>query len=156
MSSARILGMTVTGSAKHYDKVVQLKPELVIVEEAAHVVEANVVAGLTKFCRRLILIGDHKQLRPSTVDYDLTKANMLDVSMMERFVRNAETKGIQTWTQLDVQRRMRPEISELVCPVIYDQLTNDPIVFRYPNVKGMEKNLFFVNHNELEHQVKLV
>lgn len=44
--------------------------EVVIVEEAAEILEAHVLACLTSHVKHLVMIGDHKQLRPK-VCYDL-------------------------------------------------------------------------------------
>lgn len=43
----------------------------VLVEEAAEIVEAHVVAALPSSATRLIMIGDHQQLRPKVNQYDL-------------------------------------------------------------------------------------
>ena len=43
----------------------------VLVEEAAEIVEAHVVATLPSSATRLIMIGDHQQLRPKVNQYDL-------------------------------------------------------------------------------------
>lgn len=43
----------------------------ILVEEAAEIVEAHVVAALPATAQRLIMIGDHQQLRPKVNNYDL-------------------------------------------------------------------------------------
>lgn len=153
LKQAKVIGMTTTGAVK-YKKMVEtiLKPKIMLVEEAAHVLEAYVVASLTRHCTQLILIGDHKQLRPMIADHDLAK-DFLDVSLMERLVQNGIAQNIQNWTQLKVQHRMRSEISKLICPVIYEELENHSDVDTYPEVKGCSKNLFFVNHKNPESKV---
>ena len=42
-----------------------------VVEEAAEVLEAHVLAALAPQTQHLILIGDHEQLRPKTEMYEL-------------------------------------------------------------------------------------
>lgn len=64
--------MTTTGAAKYRQILQQLKPRLVIVEEAAEVLEAHTITTLSKECQHLILIGDHQQVRePHTNCYCL-------------------------------------------------------------------------------------
>jgi superfamily I DNA and/or RNA helicase len=46
-----------------------LSPSIIIVEEAAEVLEAHVIATLTRHTQHLILIGDHQQLRPQASVY---------------------------------------------------------------------------------------
>lgn len=40
-----------------------MEPRIVIVEEAAEVLEAHTIATLSKACQHLILIGDHQQVK---------------------------------------------------------------------------------------------
>jgi hypothetical protein len=155
LKNCRVIGLTTTGAVKHKAKVLKLKPKMMIVEEAAHVLEAHVVSSLTHHCEQMIMIGDHKQLRPLTADYDLAWKNKLDVSLMERMVRNGIHQERKNWVQLNIQHRMRPEIARMVCPVIYKDLNNHQDVTQYPLVKGSQKNIFFVNHTSLEERVSI-
>ena len=79
MRRAKVVGMTTTGAAKMHKMLRQLKPSIIIVEEAAEVLEAHIVASLTPSCKHLILIGDHQQLRPNPTVYELAKTYNLDV-----------------------------------------------------------------------------
>ena len=142
LETADVIGMTTTGAAKYQHILHLVKPKIVIVEEAAEVLESHVVSALNAGTQHLILIGDHKQLRPKPNEYDLVKKYKLDISLFERLVR----KGFPHAT-LQIQHRMRPEIAELVCPHIYDTLINHESVLHYQNVKGICKNLFFINHS---------
>lgn len=47
---------------------------------------------------------------------------------------------------LATQRRMRPEIADLIRPAVYPNLRDAPHVEGYPPVKGMRRNLFFWDH----------
>lgn len=50
-----------------------LSPAVLFVEEAAEMLEPQVLAVLNPDLQHLILIGDHHQLRPSVESYDLEK-----------------------------------------------------------------------------------
>lgn len=177
--SALVLGMTTTGAVKYKKLVNNLKPKIMFVEEAAHVLEAHVVASLTQHCEQMIMIGDHQQLRPMTADHDMSSKYRLDVSLMERLVRNGISQKKQNWVQLKNQHRMRPEIARyvqtksnkndghteitkafqffrMVCPVIYPELYNDPCVELYPHVLGCQKNIYFVDHQYFEARVRTI
>lgn len=117
----------------------------VLVEEAAEILESHVVCSLTKACQHVILIGDHKQLRPKISVYQLGTKFNLNISLFERMV---SIRG--DCTQLAHQHRMRPQIAKLITPSIYEKLYNDESVTAHPNVKGLTKNLFFINHNNRE------
>lgn len=51
---------------------------------------------------------------------------------------------------LTTQYRMRPEISSLLRNIIYEKITDDNSVKMYPDVVGVSKNLYFINHTEPE------
>ena len=140
--TAEIIGMTTTGAAKYQHILHLVKPRIVIVEEAAEVLESHIVSALNAGTQHLILIGDHKQLRPKPNEYELAKKYHLDVSLFERLVRN----GFPHST-LEFQHRMRPEIAQLVKPHIYSTLFNHSSVEEYPDVRGVSTNLFFINHH---------
>lgn len=62
----QIIGATTTGAAKVKPFLNRLDCPIVIVEEAAEVLEAHVLTSITDKCQHAILIGDHQQLRPNT------------------------------------------------------------------------------------------
>lgn len=47
---------------------------------------------------------------------------------------------------LMTQRRMRPDIADLIRPAVYPNLKDAAHVLGYPSVKGMRRNLFFWDH----------
>ena len=51
---------------------------------------------------------------------------------------------------LALQHRMRPEVARLIVPAIYPTLENHPSVLEYPNIRGMDSNIFFLTHTEME------
>ncbi|XP_056376825.1 NFX1-type zinc finger-containing protein 1-like [Hyla sarda] len=149
LQEADIIGMTTTGAARLRNLLQNVQPKIVIVEEAAEVLEAHIITTLSSSCQHLILIGDHQQLRPSTTVYELAKSFNLEVSMFERLIRMKVP-----YVRLDYQHRMRPEIAQLLTPHIYDKLENHASVLSYENIKGVCHNLFFVDHNHLEEHIK--
>lgn len=117
---------------------------------------------------------DHEQLRPSTAVHALATENVrnslfkayvysmtpqfnyitmtfgqrLDVSLFERLT------GFIDRTLLTEQRRMRPIIRELLTPIYLSSLTDNPLVSKYPKVKGMVNDLYFFDHEEEEKNLK--
>ncbi|XP_062853233.1 NFX1-type zinc finger-containing protein 1 [Trichomycterus rosablanca] len=149
LQHAKVIGMTTTGAAKYRQVLQLLKPRLVIVEEAAEVLEAHTITTLTRDCQHLVLIGDHQQLRPSATVYELAKNFNLEVSMFERLINMNFP-----YVRLNYQHRMRPEIARLLTPHIYTELENHPSVLEYENIKGISTNMFFVDHQSLEVEIK--
>ncbi|XP_047439999.1 NFX1-type zinc finger-containing protein 1 isoform X2 [Mugil cephalus] len=149
LKEATVIGMTTTGAAKYRKELQEVRPRLVVVEEAAEVLEAHTITTLTKACQHLILIGDHQQLRPSATVYDLAKNFNLEMSMFERLV-----KMRLPFVRLNYQHRMRPDIARLLTPHIYSELENHPSVLEYENIKGLNTNLFFVEHTHPEEEIK--
>jgi len=123
-----------------------MQPVITIVEEAAEVLEAHIITSLSPGCQHVILIGDHQQLRPSPTVYDLQINYNLDVSLFERMVKN----GMQ-FSRLCLQHRMRPEIAKMLDHIYAEpKLQNHESVLNFEDIKGVERNLFFVDHNEKE------
>ena len=141
----QIIGMTTTGAAKNSELLRLIDPKIVVVEEAAEVLECHVVTALTENTDHLILIGDHRQLRAKANVFDLIKYKNFDVSLFERMIRN----GIP-YNSLKYQHRMRPEMTHLIRPLIYRELFDHPSVFLYEDVRGMRKNMFFLDHSHYE------
>lgn len=54
---------------------------------------------------------------------------------------------------LNVQHRMRPEISCLIAPLIYPDLKNHESVLQFDPIKGVSKNIYFVEHKVPEFEV---
>ncbi|KAF2349931.1 P-loop containing nucleoside triphosphate hydrolase, partial [Trinorchestia longiramus] len=142
---ADVVGLTTTGAAQFQAVVQELKPRIVIIEEAAEILEAHVVASLNSNCEHLIMIGDHQQLKPSPAVYQLGKNYGLDMSLFERMINN----GLEYQT-LQYQHRMRPEISSLLVPSIYEHLKDHQSVHGRPHIRGVEKSVFFITHKEKE------
>ena len=145
LETAHVIGMTTTAAARYQQVLHMVKPRIVIVEEAAEVLESHIVSALSAGTHHLILIGDHKQLRPKPNEYNLVINYNLDISLFERLVRNSFPH-----TTLENQHRMRPEIAELVKPHIYEILNDDDSVKKYPKVKGISCNMFLVCHTKQE------
>ncbi len=146
LGRASVIGMTTTATAKYQDLIHALKPEIVIVEEAAEVLESHLVTALTSSVQQLIAIGDHQQLRPGTAVHELAKEKHLEVSLFERLVLN----GVPHVT-LSQQRRMRPEVSGLI-RTLYPNLRDHALVTgpARPHIKGMPHDVFFYDHTAPE------
>ncbi|KAH3813248.1 NFX1-type zinc finger-containing protein 1-like [Dreissena polymorpha] len=140
LQRASIIGMTTTCAARYSETLRYIKPKIVIVEEAAEVLEAHVITALNKNCEHLILIGDHKQLQPNPALYELELHYNLNISLFERMVMN----GIQH-DCLQLQHRMRPEIADIMRHIYYNLIDNVNVK-QYENIRGVSKNVMFIRH----------
>ncbi|KAG8761161.1 hypothetical protein FRC11_014303 [Ceratobasidium sp. 423] len=152
LARADIVGCTTTGAARLVSLLSGMGPKVMIVEEAGQVLEAHILASLVGTVEHVILIGDPLQLRPNINSYKLSIENpktgkiyRFDQSLMERL-----TSSGFPMSQIDVQRRMRPEISSLIRNTLYPNLKDNERVLNYPNVRGMYKNMYFVSHSHQE------
>ena len=144
LRQADVIGMTTTGAAKHFEVLQSIKPKIVIVEEAAEVLEGHIITSLSDECEHLILIGDHKQLKPSPTVYKLAKKYKLDLSLFERMINNKVNHK-----QLEIQHRMRPEIANII-RLIYPYLKDHEIVLHKPDIRGVSRNVYFITHQHAE------
>ncbi|KAH8824642.1 P-loop containing nucleoside triphosphate hydrolase protein [Flagelloscypha sp. PMI_526] len=150
LQQKRIIGCTTTGAAKYKDQIQGSKPAVLLVEEAGEILESHVITALGENSSQLILIGDHKQLRPKVNHYALTveKGDGYDLnkSLFERLVhRNFPHQT------LVAQHRMRPEIADLIRHLeTYDTLHDAPRTSNRPNLRGIRGNVVFIDHTHPE------
>uniref|UniRef100_A0A2K6MG87 NFX1-type zinc finger-containing protein 1 n=1 Tax=Rhinopithecus bieti TaxID=61621 RepID=A0A2K6MG87_RHIBE len=146
LKDAQVVGMTTTGAAKYRQILQKVEPRIVIVEEAAEVLEAHTIATLSKACQHLILIGDHQQLRPSANVYDLAKNFNLEVSLFERLV-----KVNIPFVRLNYQVRSWASTMPL-----YSSLRNksETLSQKKKKLSGVSSNLFFVEHSFPEQEIQ--
>lgn len=145
MKEALVVGMTTTAAARLKTSLQALKSPIVIVEEAAEVLEAHITCSLTNCCKHLILIGDHQQLKPSTANFTIETKYLLGISLFERMINN----NVQCHT-LNIQHRMRPEIADLIRPAIYPVLKDHESVLNRAPILGIENCVYFIDHQEPE------
>ena len=102
----------------------QIKPCAVIIEEAAGILEGQLVSVLPPSIQHLVMLGDQEQLKPSVTCYELKRYKNLDCSMFERLINNNLDHQ-----QLGKQFRMRDDIAQLLRELkIYKVLGTDPKV----------------------------
>ena len=145
---ATVVGMTTTGAAKYHSVLQNVSPKVVVIEEAAEVMEAHILTSLTHKTEHAILIGDHKQLRPKAAVHDLAQTYNLEVSLFERMVMNN-----MDCKRLSVQHRMRPEIAALTKRIYDHEITDHVSVKDFEKISGVCYNLFFIEHNHPERMV---
>jgi len=145
LRKAKVVAMTTTGAARCQTLMHEVRPDIIMVEEAAEVLESHILASLHPYVKQLILIGDHKQLQPSTSHHDLTVQYRLNISLFERLM-----DGGLEFKILKTQRRMRPEIAALSAMHYHNLIDNAASVLDYPRVLGTAENVYLINHNHLE------
>eukprot|EP00924_Labyrinthula_sp_SR-Ha-C_P001245 augustus_masked-scaffold_7-processed-gene-18.6-mRNA-1 protein AED:0.40 eAED:0.40 QI:0/0/0/0.5/1/1/2/0/1721 len=155
LKAAQVVGFTSVGAANNLDLLKELKPKIVIYEEAGEVLEAHVMATLTRNLEHLILIGDHLQLPPKVQNYSLSRESAspykLDVSLFERLVNLAtKHKNSTQFVTLERQRRMRPEISCFIRKCLYPNLVDDDIVLNRGDIPGFRDHVVFLDHDNPE------
>jgi hypothetical protein len=165
-----VVGVTTVGLANNSELLRGLRAKVLICEEAGEVLESHVLTVLLPSIQHAILIGDHLQLRPRisnlklSMEYDRDgpKYN-LDESLFERLANsrfrdwniNGEERGSKRGcrfpvAQLDHQRRMHPTISILVRETLYPYLRDHPNTTFYPEIPGMKRRLFWLDHCNME------
>ncbi|KAI0182886.1 hypothetical protein EV127DRAFT_377975 [Xylaria flabelliformis] len=157
LSTANVVGVTTTGLARNLDLLRRLRCKVLICEEAGEVLEAHNLTALLPSIEHCVLIGDQLQLRPQIQNYDLNSTNprgaqySLDVSLFERLISpSSDREQKLPFNTLETQRRMHPCISELIRRTLYPKLVDGGAVTEYPEVQGLRKRLFWLEHTVLE------
>ena len=142
LRSKKIIGMTITGASINNKLIKQVSPAIVVVEEAAEVLEADLLAALPENIQHLVLIGDHKQLRPQVDTYKLRTKYNFDLSLMERMIHNN-----YPYVMLENQNRMRPEFSNLLKDIYPNLKDNLNVVDKNVPLSCVGKSMFFWTHS---------
>jgi len=154
LANSSVIAATTSGAAKHWQMILAARPFALICEEAAEVLEVHVLASLCASVQHMILIGDHQQLRPLVQTYDLTieagQGYRLNESLFERLVNQYPDHFPSS--KLLVQRRMRKDISDSIRDTLYPELLDGENTLEFPDVRGMGKNVFFLQHTHAENQ----
>ena len=149
LKSKRIIGCTTTAAAKYASDLGKAAPGIVLVEEAGEILESHILTALSVNTKQLILIGDHKQLRPKYNNYAISveKGNGYDFnrSLFERLVL-----ANYPHTTLSKQHRMCPEISSLIRHLTYPDLADAEATRSRTPVLGIRDRVVFFNHDKPE------
>ncbi|KAF3935208.1 hypothetical protein ABW19_dt0200627 [Dactylella cylindrospora] len=151
----RLIAATTNGAATNLLSINAAAPKILIVEEAAQIMEPHILTALNDQVEQIIMIGDHKQLRPRIECQDLKQdagyGFNLDVSMFERLI----DMGVPHIT-LNVQHRARPEIADIIRTLIYPTLKDAPNVLGFEGIRGLQMNMLWMHHANPESELKQV
>ena len=156
LQTSEVIGVTTTGLARRIATLQNLRCKVVICEEAGEVMEPHIISALLPSVEHFIQIGDHQQLRPQINNFQLSLESrqgafyQLDRSQFERLSVDERGRPAFPAAQLSVQRRMRPEISTLIRETMYPRLIDHDVTKKLPDVVGMRKNVFWLDHNNTE------
>jgi hypothetical protein len=149
LAQKKIIGCTTTGAAK-YDRLIRAaNPDVILIEEAGEILESHVLTALAGTVKQLVLIGDHKQLRPKINNYALSveKGEGFDLnrSLFERLIM----QGARHAT-LHKQHRMVTEISVFARKLTYPNLLDGPKTSGRDQILGLQDRVIFLNHSKQE------
>ncbi|KAG9196796.1 hypothetical protein G6514_004320 [Epicoccum nigrum] len=157
LQDAEVIGVTTSGLAKRISLLKHVRCKVIICEEAGEVMEPHMISAMLPTIEHCIQIGDHEQLRPTINNFkelslESTQGLLykLDRSQFERLSIGEKGRPSMPVAQLEVQRRMRPEVSTLIRETIYPRLLDHTSTLSLPNVMGMRKNVFWLDHRYLE------
>jgi len=149
LKQARITAMTVTHAALNRQRLIDLryKYDSVVMEESGQVMDIEAFVTLTlqehnlgepNRLKRVVLVGDHKQLPPIVSHSALKGRYGLEQSMFQRLV-NAKFP----YVSLDAQGRARPELADLYR-------------WRYPGLTDLPHTVGSAGNPGLAHAVQCV
>ncbi|CAB3388156.1 Hypothetical predicted protein [Cloeon dipterum] len=137
-----VIGMTASKASEWRPKLTALGCEVVIIEDASVLFDAQLFACLPKNCQHLIMIGGEKQLQPKLKNPDDLASFNLNVSFFKRMLDN---RGSQK--PLRFQYRMPPEMTKLISPLIYPEMKHNANVLSLPVLELLPNRVSFVTHN---------
>ncbi len=118
-----VIGGTVTNAILNHECYSEVGPRIVVVEEAAEILDVLLMAALPSSVQHLILVGDPQQLSPRLDVPHLGNLGFGRSRMEELLLLGSPS------VQLRVQNRMGPGLSGAVRQ-IYEQYDDGPVAFR--------------------------
>jgi senataxin len=116
LRESRLVFSTLSAAGSGILESSEIEFDTVVIDEAGQAVELSCLIPLMYSCKRLILIGDPKQL-PATVFSPVCLKCHYDQSLFERLMRSEYPVSM-----LKIQYRMHPDISEVIGNVFYQGL----------------------------------
>lgn len=149
LNSKRVIGCTTTAAAMYNKLIRAAKPDMVLVEEAGEILECHIITALAPTVKQLVLIGDHKQLRPKINNYKLSVEKGLGYDLNRSLFERLILQGYPH-TTLREQHRMHPDISAFPRALTYPDLLDAPKATDRPSVDGIRDRVVFVHHESPE------
>ncbi|KAL8724644.1 MAG: hypothetical protein Q9166_007834 [cf. Caloplaca sp. 2 TL-2023] len=156
LANQEVIGLTTTACAKYWPMLKSLDLQTLICEEAGEVSEAQTITTLLPSIKHAIFIGDPLQLRPQVNQPNLSLETpygakyRLDESLFERMVMS-RASGVRPLpaSKLTLQRRMHPDVAELMRATLYPFLKDHLSTSHLP-VAGLAHRTFWLDHQEPE------
>ena len=150
MEQVDVIGITTTACAGKWDLLNALDLEIVICEEAGEVLEPHVLCTLLPTIQHGIFIGDPQQLRPQVSEYVLSLEKSpdyrLDESLFEKMITpRDEALSALPMAQLNIQRRMHPDIAD-ISRITYPSLQDHQSTVDRESTIGLVERLFWWDH----------
>lgn len=150
LQQTRLIGCTTTRASMYQSIITTV--DVIVVEEAGEILEAHIIAAGSPSVKQIILIGDHKQLRPKVNNYALTVEKGdgfdLNVSLFERLIKQG-----RPFTTLQEQHRSHPDISHFARILAYDGLKDSPKTLEREAIRGLSSRVVFVHHEHPEEEM---
>jgi superfamily I DNA and/or RNA helicase len=108
-----------TSGKKRYAKFFRNKIFCLIVDEASQATEPSILVPFQTKTKKMILVGDHKQLPPTVMSRNGLKTKY-GRSLFERLIEN----GVHP-DMLTIQYRMVPQLRQFPSRTFYDDLLKD-------------------------------
>eukprot|EP00762_Andalucia_godoyi_P008529 ANDGO_01319.mRNA.1 Protein cfxQ homolog len=150
MLKKRIIGCTTTGAANYFSELASIGAGVLLVEEAGEILESHVLTSLSRNTKHVIMIGDHFQLRPKVNKYEMQVESRQGLDLNKSLFERLIVDHCYPHAMLQKQHRMRNEIADIVRHLTYPSLRDDASVLNRANVRGLLKNVVFVNHQQGE------
>ncbi|ESZ93857.1 hypothetical protein SBOR_5754 [Sclerotinia borealis F-4128] len=129
LQGADIIGVTTTGLATKMSTLRHVKAKVIVCEEAGEVLEAHMLSAL--------------------LQSQVGAPYKLDRSQFERLSVGEPGRLTLPIAQLNIQRRMRPNISRLI-KTIYPRLVDHDVTKVLPSVVGMRESIYWLDHKNFQ------
>lgn len=140
VNNSRVILSTTVGIGGPYLKNLKELPVIIMDEATQSSEPASLIPLAAQGCKRIIFVGDEKQLS------SFTRVKPLEMSLFERVLKS----GLYSQPcMLNTQYRMHPEISEFPRNEFYQGQLLDGVTKEQKSLNGIKYPLFFIDHSGL-------
>lgn len=141
-----VVGTTAEEAMRLNSLLEKLAPEMVIVDEATNITEAQLMTCLPQSCRNLVLLGEPSPLQ------DTLNCQKAQSAHLHSLVHRLVEKGMAV-SELKSQHRMQPHVAKPIMSTLYPGLETCSDITDVCTIKGVSQNMFFITHEHLAEKV---
>ncbi|XP_054753251.2 NFX1-type zinc finger-containing protein 1-like [Lytechinus pictus] len=143
LRGASIIGMTASSAAKNQRVLQRINPRIIIIEEAADVLQSVTNVVISSGCQQLVITGENVP----KIDQFQGVRNMSEIHRIHSSLLQQLVDKNYSVYELKRQYRMSPTVSKLSRQLFNYKYDHDQVAIELPSISGIQHNVFLIDHH---------